>query len=212
MSGFGKKILGAFVELNDKEKEEDTSLVDPNPAQEASFSSAGGSASGSAVSSSDKFKQYFDKLFQESNVPGPDYFEFSKMVEAMSAIPDERTKYLTAFAGLSIQGLDKKKLLDTASHYLSLIDADAKNFTAMVSKTLHEKVTAKKKEMEDKTKRIQDLNKEIAELSSGLQAISNEVKENEEKINSNAATYQAEMLSLKERISQDAQKINQYIS
>lgn len=210
MSGFGKKILGAFVELKDekKEEEEDASLINPTPAREANFSSP----TSSAVSSSDKFKQYFEKLFQESNVPGPDYFEFSKMVEAMSAIPDEKTKYLTAFAGLSIQGLDKKKLLETASHYLGLIDADAKNFTVMVSKTLHEKVTEKKKEMEDKTKRIQDLNREIAELSSGLQAISNEVKENEEKINANAASYQAEMIFLKDRISQDAQKINQYIS
>lgn len=211
MSGLGKKILGAFVELNDdkEDKEEaEAAMVNPTPVTEPSFNTP----ATPSVSSSDKFRNYFDKLFQDSNIPGPDYFEFSKMVEAMSAIPDEKTKYLTAFAGLSIQGLDKKKLLDTANHYLALIDADAKTFHSMVAKALQEKVTAKKKEMDDKTKRIQDLNKEIAELSNGLQAISNEVKENEEKINANAANYQHEMVQIKERISQDAQKINQYIS
>jgi len=208
MSGFGKKILGAFVELKDDKEETDAALVNPSPVQETSYNTQGSSS----IGSSDKFRNYFDKLFMDSNIPGPDYFEFSKMVQAMSAIPDEKTKYLTAFAGLSIQGLDKKKLLETATHYLELIDADAKNFHSMVAKTLQEKVTAKKKEMDDKTKRIQDLNREIAELSSGLEAISNEVKDNEEKINANAANYQAEMLQLKDRISQDAQKINQYIS
>ncbi|MEO6916367.1 MAG: hypothetical protein ABI151_12605 [Chitinophagaceae bacterium] len=208
MSGLGKKILGAFVEMKDDKEDAKASFVNPAAATEPGLNTPGVAS----INPSEKFQNYFDKLFKESNIPGPDYFEFSKMVEAMSAIPDEKTKYLTAFAGLSIQGLDKKKLLETANHYLGLIDEDAKNFQAIVAKALQDKVTAKKKEMDDKTRRIQDLNKEIAELSSDLQAISNEVKENEEKINANAASYQHEMLRLKDRISQDAQKINQFIS
>lgn len=206
MPNFGKKILGAFVDLND-EKEEHVDLSDNTQTATQSVSSS----APVNLDPSEKFKNYFDKLFGEANMPGPDYFEFTKMIEAMSAIPDERTKYATAFAGLSIQGLDKKKLLETAASYLKILDNDAQHFTATVSKTLQEKVTAKKKEMEDKTKRIQDLTKEINELTARLQTINDEVRDNEEKINANAASYQSELQQLKSRISQDLQKINQYI-
>src|SRR5690349_21836851 len=119
MAGIGKKILGAFVELKDEDEEKTEPQAEyVQPAQST--------VNVPEISASEKFKNYFDKLFKDSNTPGPDYFEFSKMVEAMSAIPDEKTKYLTAFAGLSIQGLDKKKLLDTADHYLQVLDSDAK--------------------------------------------------------------------------------------
>ena len=205
MAGIGKKILGAFVEMKDDEEEKEKVESQPDFVQPSQGPAP-------EMTASEKFKNYFDRLFTDSNAPGPDYFEFSKMVEAMAAIPDERTKFVTAFAGLSIQGLDKKKLLATTDHYLQILDSDAKNFSATVTRTLNEKVTAKKKEMEDKTRRIQELNNEIAELSKKLEVISTEVKENEEKINANAASYQAELQQMRNRISEDRQKINQYIS
>ena len=46
----------------------------------------------------------------------------------MQAVPDEQVRYITAFAGLSVQGLDKQKLLSTAAQYLQLLETDATNF------------------------------------------------------------------------------------
>ncbi len=40
----------------------------------------------------------------------------------MQVVPDEQIRYITAFAGLSVQGLDKQKLLTTASQYLQLLE------------------------------------------------------------------------------------------
>lgn len=206
MSSIGKKILGAFVDMDDKEEVKPESVPAANKEYAAPPSTAG-----ATIESSEKFKNYFAALFKDANMPGPDYYEFTKMVEAMSSIPDEKMRYTTAFAGLSIQGLDKRKLLDTAAGYLNILDSDANNFHSTVDKALQEKVVARKKEMEDKSRRIQELTKEISDLTMRLESLNKEVKENEEKINANSGSYQAELASMKNRINQDLQKINHYI-
>src|SRR6478609_619389 len=126
----GKKILSAFVELSEDRKTLTATEVEETPVVRYQPSS-----------DRDKFQQYFNKLFEEANIQGPDYYEFSKMIEAMSSIPDEKARYLAAFAGLSVQGLEKTRLLSTASQYLQVLETDASNFNNTIDATLHEKVT-----------------------------------------------------------------------
>ncbi|MGF7473722.1 hypothetical protein WFJ45_23560, partial [Salmonella enterica subsp. enterica serovar Minnesota] len=69
---------------------------------------------------------------------------FTKMIEVMRSIPNEQIRYTTAFAGLTVQGLDKQKLLSTAAQYLQLLETDAANFNSTVDAALQEKVHEKK--------------------------------------------------------------------
>jgi hypothetical protein len=56
----------------------------------------------------------------------------------MGNLPDE-TKFAAAFGGLSVQGLTKAKLLETATTYIGVIDEDSKKFnSALDSKILSE--------------------------------------------------------------------------
>ena len=206
MSSFARRILSTFVELDEPEQKNSA----PSPADVKAADAV--TSTSTVVFASDKFKIYFENLFRDSNLPGPDYYEFTRMTEAMNAIPDEKTRFVSAYAGLSLQGLDKDKLIKTAHQYLDLIDGDARNFNSTVEKAMQEKVTGKKKEMEDKAKRIQDLTREISELSQKLDAIKSEIQDNEQKIQANASTYTHESDTLKNKINQDIQKINQYIS
>ena len=207
MPSFGKKILGAFVDLGDDSSDAVQPESAPAPKTESAIT-----YNTTATGPSDKFKQYFETLLKDSNLPGPDYYEFVKMVEAMQSITDERIKYTTAFAGLSMQGLDKKKLLDSATGYLQLLEKDAVNFHATVGNALRDKVTARKKEMAGIAQRIQELTKEITDLTGKLEAMKNEVKENEEKLNASSGSYAFELDNVKNKIRQDIQKINQYVS
>ena len=106
MASLGKRILSAFVEVTEDEqpviKQGETKQT-PTSISTQSYTTLPAAPS--------KFRDYFDKLLREANIPGPDYFEFSKMTEAMQAITDEKARYSAAFAGLSVQGLDKQKLL-----------------------------------------------------------------------------------------------------
>jgi hypothetical protein len=77
MASLGKKILPAFVEVNDNKKPE--AEIQSVPLHINSYGSTGNS----------KFKDHFNKLFKEANIPGPHYFEFSKMIEAWSSIKSE---------------------------------------------------------------------------------------------------------------------------
>lgn len=206
MASIGKKILSAFVEVSGEEKSPPAIPAEPIP----EYPDTGKTYTATSESSA-KFTQYFEKLFRDANLPGPDYFEFSKMIEVMSSIPDEKARYTAVFAGLGVQGLDKSKLLSTAAEYLRILNTDAANFNSTVDATLQEKVHAKQKEINDKTVRIQQLTKEIEQLQQQIVTLHEEIRENEEKIENNSGRYKIESAKMKTRIENDIEKIKQHI-
>jgi hypothetical protein len=161
--------------------------------------------------STGKFQQHFDQLFMEANIPGPDYFEFSKMVAVMSAIPDEEARYVAAYAGLSVQGLNKQKLLSTAHEYIRLLEADATAFRSTIDLAVQEKIQARQAEVKEKTARIQQLSQEITDLQNRIMELEAVIKENEEKIYHSTEGYAAELEERKRRIQMDVEKIEQHI-
>ncbi len=205
MANIGKKILSAFIEIKDDEKKESKPTTIQSPVYEAV------PVAETPHQADNKFKQYFDKLFRESNIPGPDYFEFTKMTDAMQSIPDERARFAAAYAGLTVQGLDKQKLLSTAEQYIKLLESDAANFLSTVETALKEKVHQKKVEAEDKNKRILQLSQEIQVLQEQVLALQQEINENEDKIEASTGGYKIASEQMKQRISTDIQKIKQFI-
>ena len=202
-----KKILSAFIEVDEEKVDEKNNASNSSELQNRNTLASAGYSGGS----SEKFKQYFNTLFQEANIPGPDYFEFTKMIEAMKSVPEEQQRYNGAFAGLSVQGLNKEKLISSANEYLKILDTDAKNFNATIDAAINEKVHSKKTELEEKGKRIQDLTREINDLNNQMQSLSAEIKENEEKIKNSSGGYLTELDNFKAKIAEDISKINKYI-
>ncbi|MCU7549337.1 hypothetical protein OCK74_09445 [Chitinophagaceae bacterium LB-8] len=205
MASIGKKILSAFVEVTEEAK--------PVTSEEKTFTPVNNAATKPMnTANSSKFKEHFDQLFKEAEIQGPDYFEFAKMIEAMHCIPDEATRYNAAFAGLTVQGLNKQHLLSTTKQYLVLLDEDAENFNATIDTTLQEKVQTRKQEIETKSRRIQQLSQELASLQQEIALMGQEVKEQEEKIQNNTNNYKTELEKIKSNILQDIEKIKQYIN
>jgi hypothetical protein len=197
MPSIGKKILSAFVEVGDEKKvvSETTSFVpEATPPRD-----------------DQRFLDYFDKLFSEANIPGPDYYEFARMIAAMQAIADERSRYAAAFAGLQVQGLDKEKLLMTAAEYLRVLTADADRFGKTVEAALQEKVHSRSAEAEEKGRRIQALSQEVLELQAQINSMQQEVREAKDKLDVNSNAYALESERRKQQIQTDIGKINNYI-
>jgi chromosome segregation ATPase len=198
----GKKILSAFVELAEETKPvSGNGAMGTNPATPVQTAGA----------ESGKFQQHFEQLFAEANKPGPDYYEFSRMVTAMQTIADEQARYLAAFAGLSVQGLDKQKLLESASGYLQVVETDAAAFQQTLDAMLIEKVQHKQEELEAKSQRIGQLSQEITELHNQIAMLQKEVDENKEKIGSNSSGYRLTAENMKTKIGQDMERIKQYL-
>jgi uncharacterized phage infection (PIP) family protein YhgE len=206
MASFGKKFLSAFVELADDEKPAGLQEEKQHASTQVVV------AKPSPLGTNEKFRQYFDKLFKDANLPGPDYFEFSKMIEAMQGIPDEKARYTAAFAGLSAQGLDKQKLLNTATQYIQVLETDANNFSNTVDAALKEKVQGKQQEIEACTNRIDSITRELNELQQKITQLQQEVKENEEKIESNSGAYLRESQAMKNKMLQEVEKIKEYVN
>ena len=158
-----------------------------------------------------RFADYFNKLFSDANIPGPDYYEFARMTDAMQAIADERSRYSAAFAGLQVQGLDKEKLLSTANEYLRVLTTDADHFQKTVEAALQEKVNSRSAEAEEKSRRIQALSQEILELQQQIAAMQSEIAESKEKLMASSSGYAAECERRKQQIESDIEKIKQYI-
>jgi hypothetical protein len=218
MAKFGKKILSAFMEVTEENKESapETQRVMPAAATASGDlsgrkSAAGDESRANAGVADQRFAEYFDKLFSEANIPGPDYYEFSRMIGAMQVIADEQSRYQAAFAGLQVQGLDKQKLLTTAAEYLRVLAADAGQFQKTVETASEEKVNSRTAEAEEKARRIQALSEEISKLQQDIILMQQEIDENREKLTVSSTAYAAESKLRSRQIETDIEKINHYI-
>lgn len=214
MASIGKKILSTFIEVGGERKEVPATPEMAGGAAGAASAARDTSAAGKGMTGGQpdqRFLDYFDKLFSEANIPGPDYYEFARMIAAMQAITDERSRYAAAFAGLQVQGLDKEKLIATAGEYLRVLTADADRFGKTVESALQEKVHSRSAEAEEKGRRIQALSQEMLELQAQITAMQQEIREAKEKLEVNSNAYTAESERRKQQIQTDIGKINNYI-
>jgi hypothetical protein len=211
MTGFFKKALGVFVEFDDDADHKDSS------SQEARMTSFSNEITRDSANhaEAEKFEKYFDRLFDQANLPGPDYFEFFKMMETLEVhIPDERARLSATFASLSIQGMTKQILIDTANKYKALIEKDRADFDLALKEKINSEVGARQKELTElgdtitsNSEQIQKLTKEISDAQVRMKALKSEVAEEETKLNRNGDGYKVASQAILSKISSDIQKI-----
>ncbi|HET6254505.1 MAG TPA: hypothetical protein VFE32_10545 [Puia sp.] len=212
MTSFGKKIIAAFLEVGEKEKAAPAGGGEgQGEGMEDRTSGGVTQAGGAAAQADDRFAGHFDKLLSEANIPGPDYYEFARMIAVMQSIPNETARYNAAFAGLQVQGLNKQRLLDTASEYLRALVTDAEQFQATVDASYQEKVRGKETEAEEKAARIQALSQEILQLQQRISSLQEEIRVSKEKLAGGTNAYTAESKRRQQEIRRDIEKINQFI-
>ena len=211
-------ILDLFIEKTEDDKpKEQKSTVPPIGAIPTSVPSSYTTVSVTDQNDIEKFNVHFEELFQQANLPGPDYFEFSKMCQAMGALPDD-TKFPAAFGGLSVQGLTKQSLLESAQHYINIIDEDAKKFAGAIDGKLIADVKNKRATAEVKKGEIAQKNEMIAKLQAEVQAqyteittLELEATDQEQKANQKLLVYKSACENRKSMIGLDVQKINSLI-
>jgi len=209
MASFFKKALGVFVEFEDEETKNTTSS-NPVPIVTNQIS-----PKLEDHSEAGKFEKYFDKLFDGANFPGPDYYEFFKMMETLEPhIQDEKSRISATFASLSIQGLTKQNLIETAGKYKVIIEKDRTDFERALADKLKSEVGTRQKEHEDLEKKIktnsemiQKLTQEITEAQILIGKLKSEVMEQETKLNKNSHGYHIASDAIINKITSDIQKI-----
>ena len=155
-------------------------------------------------------------MFDNANLPGPDYYEFWKMMETLeAAVPDTKTRMTAVFASLQVQGLTKDKLTETAKQYQQIIEKDRLEFQGAVNTKVLNEIEGRKTTVAELEKKnaanaemIQKLTKEIEENNTKAVALKKEVIDEEAKINNNKNGYNIACDAMAAMIQDDIQKIN----
>lgn len=184
--GFGKSLLGLFVEIDEKPKQDknDNNVVVDNTNQQMNQDFLKFQTNNNQlvvkndviidttdrfdinVEELNKFKSYFNDLFKGLNMPGPDFFEFYQMFnsESMLKIPDNTTRLIATFSALSYQGLSKEKLTSSVEHYVNAIMKDKVGYTDVINEKVKTESLVKNNTIESNKKLMLDIDAQISEL------------------------------------------------
>ena len=209
-----RKALGLFVELNDDN-------------EQAADTTQGSNVSVNTASTSmpqnfrfhnedlEKFEAHFEQLMDKANLPGPDYYEFCKMMEALEPhVPDEKARIGAVFASLSVQGMTKEKLVSTALQYKDIINSDHDNFNNALNQKSSSDIEEKKQECTDLQKKISDnsdmiqkLTKEITDSQVQIGKLTQEITDSESKLENNKKGYEVAYNAMINKINTDIKDI-----
>lgn len=82
------------------------------------------------------FRKHFLDLMQQSNLPGPDYYEFIDAKNKLAPnVSVESICYQTAFSVLQGMGLTKEKITSSAQTYIGIVDKELEGFNATFQNT-----------------------------------------------------------------------------
>lgn len=130
-----------------------------------------------------KILETLHKAMDKANLPGEDYYELTKAVDAMKAISlSEEDKLKTALAALSTKGLTKGKVLDSAAYYLEVLENEKRKFYAAFENKIKGSINADKKRITQLKEAIKEKNTSILELKTIIEESKVKIKELETEI------------------------------
>ena len=216
-----KSIKGMFVEVDEDDKKEikEESVASPQeitppppPPQNFTLDPSSGKPDQSIIDN-------LAHALEKANLPGFDYFEFAQILEKLApSTPAEQIRFQTAFASAFVLGATKEKLLETARHYMGILQQEAEKFHGMVTEQIQVNVTDKENsvlkienEIRQKSEMMNQLTQEINDLSSSKTGILNEAAENKVKIEKIQNDFAACLKIFIDKINGDSDRINKYI-
>jgi chromosome segregation ATPase len=223
MNSFFKKAIGLFVVL-DEEDDKKSTASQPAQKPEApvkSDSSQPTPAPRRTMNATDisKFEKHFQELFDKANLPGPDYYEFWKMMDTLeSHIPEEKARMKAVFESLKIQGLSKKVLLESAATYKQVVETDRSNFESAVKSKVAAEVESRQNSMQqlksqqkEKEQLIKQMQEEIAAAKTKIATLEKEIEAEKEKIEGAQNGYLLACEAMVSKITQDIQTFENLI-
>ena len=219
-----KSLLVKKVEKHDSESEinldkemgkEKNQRGEENRAQESK------SVDQSKVSSgkpNNDFLAILINAMQEASKEEATYLEFKQNIKSLKHLDfDDKTRYETAFAIASNQGVDKEKLLQSAAFFQRVLDNEGNKFNETLEAQRSNRVEAKKFEIKeirdqifDKQNEIEKIKEEIRKLEEKISAEKNVLIESKNRIEQTASDFISSLNFLKAKIVKDIENFNKY--
>jgi len=140
-----------------------------------------------------------DTIFEQSNQPGPDLYEFISSIKKMEGKPiDEKTKFETVFDAMSTMGLTKQRLIESGQYYMGVFSEVKQEFEKEYNSTLQNTVTNLNAQAESVMqengalqKQIEELNKKISENLTKSQQLRTEAATNESRLMQSKISFES---------------------
>ncbi|MBD0259329.1 MAG: hypothetical protein ICV83_26720 [Cytophagales bacterium] len=160
-----------------------------------------------------------EKAMEENNQQGFDYFEYKNSLKTLAGIiPDEATRYKSAYATAATMGLTVDRLLESAAFYKTVLERERDNFTRAVNQQVDLNVTAKQKEAErlhtliaQKAEQIKRLTEEIATHQEELAKAQGVITEATTRIEATKNNFHFTLEAVVNQIQADIQNIQRYL-
>ncbi len=160
-----------------------------------------------------------EKAMEENNQQGFDFFEYKNSLKTLAGIiPDEATRYKSAYATAATMGVTVDRLLESAAFYKSVLEKERDNFTRAVNQQVDLNVTAKQKDTErlqtliaQKSEQIRRLTEEIAAHQEELAKAQGIITEATTKIEATKNNFHFTLEAVMGQIQADMQNIERYL-
>jgi uncharacterized protein YicC (UPF0701 family) len=156
---------------------------------------------------------------EDNNQQGFDYFEYKNSLKTLTGIiPDEATRYKSAYATAATMGLTVDRLLESAAFYRTVLEKERDNFTRAVNQQVDLNVTAKQKEAErlqtliaQKAEQIKRLTEEIGMHQEELARAQGVITEATSRIEATKNNFHFTLEAVMNQIQADIQNIQRYL-
>lgn len=169
--------------------------------------------------------EYFMKLLDKANLPGPDFFEFygalRKAIQKKGNIITseiEKEIYVNTFDALNTVGLESNVLFSSCEQYVALLKEHFDKFSEENKKVITEAVGVRQKKIENlntsilqKTEQIKKLQEEILAHNTDITAIQTEIHSETGNIEETRVAMESAFNKIHTEFSQVGNKCKSYI-
>lgn len=160
----------------------------------------------------DEFTKYFTKVMDDNNIPGPDYYEFSKALLSMAAVGiSEQQKYVVVFAGFAAQGIKAELLYDTAARYVEILETKKQEEFETALASAQASIDQKKARVDALVKENTDLTAKIQANTTDMMNLNVDITTQQGKLESKKTTFNMAFNNFVQKIHNDMEKIKTYL-
>lgn len=244
-SGFFKNLSSIFVDMDEKKEVEKVEVVGNTdtsvPTRRMSMNTTQGSSESkipeqyrrTAISDTpvtpsiqaafnEEFYAHFQKVIEDNDLDGSDYYEFRKTFDALKKTPNmsEIGALQATFSVLQATDPDISvdHLLTTADFYVGLMDKENKDFLGQLEENLQTEVESRKfkisseEELQvNKLSLIEELKKEVSESEQRAITLQAEADAEESKLLGVKANWEFTINLVKENVETDKTNIEKYL-
>ena len=159
---------------------------------------------------------YLTNAILKNDLPGFDYLEFKRSLTNLKSMDMDNTMAIrSAFATASTVGLTKQKLVESARHYMKVLEKEKKQFGDAFKNQMEVQIKKRQQKLEDLkllmdkyTKEIESLQQKLVEVQTHTQKTEGEIGNSSDKLKEAADKFENTFTVIHSQIEDDIKIIN----